>query len=110
MTFIAWALGIAALVANALAIRALFARDRLQTWMRRCFTAAALLFGGIALATFAALLADPPASSMTGEKARLLAETLSFVINDVVVAAVTCALPLIAGFVLLSRARRSKNS
>jgi hypothetical protein len=111
MTIVAWALFIAALLANVLAVRALFARDRLAIWMRRCFVAAALLFCAIAITSFVVFITMPPLpSSLASEKARRLAEMISETINTAAFASLTCALPLVAGFVLHRRARRAENA
>jgi len=108
MTIVAWALCIAALGANALAIRALFARDRFPIWMRRCFIAAALLVCAIAMTNFLTFITMPPLPSpAASEKARRLAQGISEMINSVAFASLTVALPLIAGFVLRRRARKA---
>ena len=78
---------------------------------KRIPIAAALLFCGIALANFVAFVTQPPLpSSMASEKARRLAEGISEMINSIVFASATCTLPLIAGLVLRSRARRAKGA
>lgn len=112
MTIPAWALCIAALGANVLAVRALFARDRFEIWKRRCLTAAALLFCGIAITNFVTFITMPslPPSSMASEKARRLAEGISEIINSLAFASVTCAVPLIAGFILRKRAHRAQGA
>ena len=109
MTVVAWALCIAALLTNALAIRALFARDRFATWKRRCFTAAAFLFCAIAITTVVGIVVAPREATPTApDKARRLAEGISEIMNGIAFAALTSALPLVAGFVLRRRDVKSQ--
>lgn len=109
MTIVAWALAIAALGANVLAIRALFARDRFAIWKRRCLVAAALLVCAIVIAsTINFIVMDPPpAMPMASDKARRLAEAISEFINGTVFVVLVATLPLVAGFVLRGRERRA---
>jgi len=106
-----WALSFAALAVNAYALFALFSTRRadasiLGRHARRCLVSALVVGLSVGLFAAAALLTRPETNS-SADRARFLASTIAEGVNTLGFGLLASLLPVIAGWVLRSRARRA---